>query len=347
MSRPLSDITITASRLAESHVLCCDWGTSFFRLQLIATNEYRCVGEIHSPIGVAATFNNWKTVGELSGIPHEQFFLAQLNGQIDLLAADLSISLTDVPVVISGMASSSIGMAELPYASLPFSVDGSQVSSRWFASQSNFPHDRLLISGVQSQDDVMRGEETQLIGLFALLDASGTRLNDAMCLFPGTHSKHLYIQNRQLTHFETYMTGELFGLMANQSILTNSVDTNSLADSSDADLAAFKQGVEQSTASVLLNSLFRVRTNSLFDKLTKKQNALYLSGLLIGTELNHLRDKETGPIVLCSGSKLSAFYQLALDELGLTHRSLILPTDLVDKAASVGQIQLFQNQPIQ
>lgn len=345
MSHPLPDITLPASYLADSHVLCCDWGTSFFRLQLMATNAYRCVGEIQSPIGVSATFNKWKTLGEPSGLSHKQFFLAQLHEQINQLATDLSTSLTNVPVVISGMASSSIGMAELPYASLPFAVDGSQASSRWFASQPNFPHEILLISGVQSQDDVMRGEETQLIGLLALLDASGTRLTEAMCLFPGTHSKHLYIQNRQLTHFETYMTGELFGLMANQSILTNSLDTNSLTTRSEADRAAFRQGVEQSTASVLLNSLFRVRTNSLFDKLTKKQNALYLSGLLIGTELTHLRDKETGPIVLCSGSKLSAFYQLALDELGLTHRSLILPADLVDKAASVGQIQLFQNQP--
>ena len=328
-----------------NYLLCCDWGTTSFRLQLLNVADYHCLGESQSPIGVANTFNNWKTAGESKGISREQFFRQQLSQQIDLLATKLSMNLLNIPVVISGMASSSIGMAEVPYARLPFAVDGSQASIRRFAQQPDFPHEIFLISGVRSQhDDVMRGEETQLIGLMALLDGADDKADDAICIFPGTHSKHLYIQNRQLIHFRTYMTGEVFDLMARQSILANSVDSSTLSDVSDAAITAFKQGVQQAKSSVILNSLFSVRTNQLFDKLTKKQNALYLSGLLIGTELNHLLEKQKLSLVLCSGSTLSVFYKLALDELHLTNSTRILSAELIDKAASVGQVRLYQYQ---
>ncbi len=328
----------------KKHLLCCDWGTSFFRLQLINTSDYQCIGEIHSPVGVSGTFDGWKLAGEHTGITRELFFRQQVRQQIDSLAAKLSVNLTDIPVVISGMASSSIGMEEIPYATLPFAVDGSQASVRRFDQQADFPHDILLISGIRSQHDVMRGEETQLIGLIALLDSLGTKIDDATFIFPGTHSKHVYIQNRQLTHFDTYMTGELFDLMANQSILKDSVDISSLANTSVDAIKAFRKGVNQAKLSITLNNLFRVRTNQLFDKFTKKQNAFYLSGLLIGAELSDLPKKASWPLILCSGSNLSHFYELAIDELQLTDRTITVPAELSDKAASIGQLHLFHNQ---
>ncbi len=324
-----------------NYLLCCDWGTSFFRLQLMDAADYRCLDEIQSPIGVADTFDNWRETGET--MAREQFFRQHLSSQIALLPTRLSISLTNIPIVISGMASSSIGIEQIPYATLPFALDGSQAGIRHFDAQSNFPHDMLLISGVRSNDDVMRGEETQLIGLITLLDLSGHNVADAICIFPGTHSKHLCVRNRQLVQFDTYMTGELFDLMAKRSILKDSVDPTNLSNFSKANVQAFRQGIKQAKSSVIMNSLFKVRTNQLFEKLTKEENAFYLSGLLIGTELNHLVEDVTGALVLCGGSNLSAFYELAIDELNLTNRTLTIPTALIDRAASVGQIRLYQN----
>ncbi|GAB3941734.1 hypothetical protein GCM10028805_05370 [Spirosoma harenae] len=308
------------------------------------TSDYQSVGEVLSQAGIAGTFGNWKAINETQRISRDQFFRQQLKVQIDQLAHKLSMDLASIPVVISGMASSSIGMEEIPYATLPFAIDGSQASIRHFESQANFPHDIMLISGVKSQQDVMRGEETQLIGLIALLNRTGDKPKEAICIFPGTHSKHMYIQNDQLVNFDTYMTGELFDLMAHRSILKDSVDTTHLADFTRKDSIAFKQGVKQAMSSAILNSLFTIRTNQLFNKLSKKQNALYLSGLLIGTELQPLLKNENASLVLCSGTKLSGFYELALDELALLHRTITIPADLVDQAASIGQIILFQNQ---
>ncbi|GAB4034301.1 2-dehydro-3-deoxygalactonokinase [Spirosoma gilvum] len=327
-----------------TYLLCCDWGTSFFRLRLMRASDYQCIGEVLSQTGIAGTFGNWKAVNETQRISRDQFFRHQLKIQIDQLAHKLSMDLASIPVVISGMASSSIGMEELPYANLPFAVDGSQASIRHFEPMTDFPHDILLISGVKSQQDVMRGEETQLIGLIALLNRTGDKPNEAICIFPGTHSKHMYIQNDQLVNFDTYMTGELYDLMAHRSILKDSVDTTKLTNLTKADVLAFKKGVNQSKSLTILNSLFTVRTNQLFDKFSKKQNALYLSGLLIGTELNPLLKNKNASLVLCSGTKLSAFYELALEELNLLYRTITIPADLIDQAASIGQIILFQNQ---
>ena len=79
----------------------------------------------------------------------------------------------------------------------------------------------------------MRGEETQLIGLIKLLALSGHPMPDARCIFPGTHSKHLHIQQGTLIRFDTYMTGELFDVMRRHSILRDSVDYFAYDDLSD------------------------------------------------------------------------------------------------------------------
>ncbi len=323
-------------------LLCCDWGTSSFRLQLINTLDYECIAEIKSSIGIAGLFHKWETTGK--GLTRGRFFRQELSEQLRVMAIKAGIRLTNVPVVISGMASSSIGMEEIPYATLPFAVDGSQASVRHFEPQPNFQHDMFLISGIRCQNDVMRGEETQLIGLVALLNATSRPMTDAICIFPGTHSKHLWIKNGHLEQFKTYMTGEIFDLMMKRSILKDSIDLTGFSTMSPTHLQAFRRGVQESKLQTILNSLFTVRTNQLFDTLTKKENAFYLSGLVIGTELNPLIKQENWSLMLCGGSTLSAFYELALDELNLADRTLTIPASLMDRAASVGQIRLFQNQ---
>ncbi|GAB3325361.1 2-dehydro-3-deoxygalactonokinase [Larkinella ripae] len=328
-----------------NYLLCCDWGTSSFRLRLIDSADYRLLGEVVSQQGIASVFDDWKNTGERSGILKDRFFRNYLKRQIDALADKGVVPLDQIPVAVSGMASSSIGMEEIPYATLPFAMDGSQTSVRYFAASDEFPHELILISGVKSTEDVMRGEETQLIGLAALLDSAGKRPRDAIFIFPGTHSKHLYVQGNQLLNFETYMTGEVFNLMASRSILKDSLEVRSLSDFSDSNLAAFRVGLTESGPS-LLNRLFTVRTNQLFEKMTKKQNAFYLSGLLIGSELKPLLSNQKWHLVLCSGTNLFSFYQEAISMLGLSDRTTTIPAELIDQAAVVGQVILFQNQKL-
>ena len=330
----------------KNHLLCCDWGTSSFRLQLMHLTTHACTGEVRSDTGVSALFDDWKAAGREQGLSRDAFFRQALQKHISRLETQLSASLTDVPVMVSGMASSSIGMAEVPYAPLPFPTDGSQASMQRFESRPDFRHDLFLISGVRSEQDVMRGEETQLIGLINLLASSGHIIQNALCIFPGTHSKHLSIQHEKLIRFDTYMTGEIFDVMRRHSILKDSVDYFAYAELPDTAVKAFRKGVRQTTSSSILNTLFSVRANQLFDTISKEENSYYLSGLLIGTELNQLKSTTEYPLILCGGSNLSALYELAIDELQLMHRTHVAPADLVDRAASMGQLLLFQHQLI-
>jgi len=321
----------------EKYLLSCDWGSTAFRLRLIEVPGQVIIGEIFSDEGVTRTFNNWKANAADKEITRKQYFINILKKQKDLLAANVSVKLDGIPIAVSGMASSSIGMQELPYAILPFPVSGSGAIVQIFEAEENFPNPILLISGVRSDEEVMRGEETQLIGIAELL---GLQQQEAILILPGTHSKHLHIKNGHLVDFKTFMTGEVFGLMINHSILKNSVDTGDWAELSESDEEAFRLGVDRSTVSSILNSLFSIRTNELFNKMNKRQNSLYLSGLLIGNELSTLRSEDV-TLGLCSSGNLLGLYRLALDQLGLLKNTILVSASCFDKAVAAGQIAIL------
>ena len=326
----------------NNYLLCCDWGTTSFRLRLINVQTKELVGEILSAEGIARTFDAWKAAenGELS---KQHFFAGQLQKQISLLESKLGLHLSGVAIIVSGMASSSIGMFEIPYAELPFDLDGHQANVHRIDSSADFPHDIILVSGIKSDHDVMRGEETQLIGLIELLNISD---KECILIFPGTHSKHLLIKGSKLVDFQTYMTGEIYKIIASHSILKDSIEISSSPEFSASELEAFRLGVQQADATGILKGLFRVRTNQLFNKLGKKENALYMSGLLIGSELRNLLDENHVQLVLCSGNNLYELYKLAVEELNLAPRTTTVSSDIVDKATIAGQIKIFQNQTI-
>jgi len=327
----------------EEFLLGCDWGTSSFRLRLFDINREQVTGQITSDEGIAAMHRSWQNLNEPSNnTTKADFFRRYLEKQVVLLSQESSVDLEYLTIIISGMASSTIGMLDVPYANLPFALDGSNAIIKRLHSADDFPHEIILISGARSENDVMRGEETQLIGLSALLEQSGTRPKDGVFIFPGTHSKHMYIKNGSLINFNTYMTGEVFNIMSNHSILKDSIQKDDEKKLSQADADAFKLGVQKSKETGILNGLFTVRTNQLFNKLDKKQNFFYLSGLLIGEEMNYLLRDEALDIFVCSASNLNDFYKMAIEELNLSGRTSTVSADLVDKAALAGQNEIFQ-----
>ena len=203
-------------------MLSCDWGTSSFRLRLVDVRDHHICGEVLSNEGVIGTYSQWQVATRQHEISKEHFYSQQLQKNIDTLSHKLSVDLSETPVVISGMASSSIGIREVPYASLPFSLDGSNAIIKRLSASNGIASDVWLISGVRNHHDVMRGEETQVIGLTALDNLVYTTKN-ITCIFPGTHSKHIKIEDGVVVDFQTYMTGELFQVMTQHSILKDSV----------------------------------------------------------------------------------------------------------------------------
>jgi 2-dehydro-3-deoxygalactonokinase len=323
----------------DKNILCCDWGTTSFRLRLVERQNYEVLAEYLTKDGVAGTFRNWKEQDEINRF---DFYAEILKNSIKELAKKTSFILDTIPVIVSGMASSSIGMEELPYAELPFESNGSQASVKVFKDFNGKNAPLVLVSGLKSHEDVMRGEEAQLMGLLKLNEISIQASEKIVFVFPGTHSKHITVKDRFVIDFQTFMTGEIYNILTEHSILKDSVLSGSGTVLMQPDeIKAFLKGVEISGTSALLHSLFTVRTGQLFGQFTKQQNSFYLSGLLIGSELRQLKDENYDRLVICSGKHLYEHYKRAAEAISLKFNTTYIQPELLDKATIAGQVQIF------
>ncbi len=325
----------------KQSILCCDWGTSSFRLRLVNSVDLSIIDEIKSPKGIAQVFNDWGKQSGNEGQSRYDFYLKVVKEQIQVLADRVSMNLNAIPVILSGMASSSIGIDNIPYATVPFSAKGDEVSFKVYDETPFFPHQLISISGVQSSKDVMRGEEIQFLGIVNSDEVILPNTDQYVLVLPGTHSKHIHVKDGVMVDFETFMTGEIFNIISEHSILKDSISVNKLSLSSSLNTqTAFREGIKMSITPIL-HSLFTVRTNQLFGKYNKKENFFYLSGLLIGSELRALKDLNL-PVVICSGENLFDSYKLAAEELSFNEVSFTSPS-LIEKATVIGQVQVYRN----
>lgn len=285
-------------------LISCDWGTSSFRLRAVEQPSGRIAGAIRTDYGITSAWSDWQA----SELPEQQragFYRSILYTAIDQLQRQHALDLHGATIVLSGMVSSSLGIMELPYHPLPFDTSGADLQPARLPATMDFPHTMLLIPGIRSHDDVIRGEETQLIGCRPPVEKE-----ERIFIFPGTHSKHIVVRLGKVIDFTTYMTGEFFNLLAQKSLLAVSV----AKPPSPAVTTAFYAGIDAARDSTILRSAFSVRTNQLFKRLSKEGNYQYLSGVLIGEELKTLGHR---PITLVSSGPLLSAYQAALQYLGV------------------------------
>ncbi|GAA5520688.1 putative 2-dehydro-3-deoxygalactonokinase DgoK1 [Fodinibius salicampi] len=316
----------------DSYFLGCDWGTSSFRLKLLEWDSGKTLVEISNAAGIKELYKQWSEYrGTLSRI---DFYRSFLNDQISELSKQTEKDLASLPLVLSGMGSSSIGMKELSYTQLPISLSKPKLNVEFIKKTRQFSYDIYLISGVCSSKDVMRGEETQLLGI-----ASKLNIETGCFLLTGTHSKHVFVKENFITAFKTYMTGELFDLISSKSILSNSVEKGEVLNPEQS----FKKGIKLAQEENLLHSLFTIRANDLLNSSEPTDNYDFLSGLLIGTELNELCISQTENIVLWGDSQLTLYYKTALDVLGLDY--IIPELNPQEDITSAGQ-RIILNQMI-
>ena len=318
------------------HYVSCDWGTTHFRLRWVEGSSGRLAAAVQSDQGVG------RLAAETQPADRPERCRSVLIAALGRLGEESGVDLGSAPIAISGMASSTIGWRELPYAQTPWRVDGLDLITQ------NLPpietaagsHPVVLISGARTASDVLRGEETQMVGLFSLPQAASF-VDRSTVILPGTHSKHLHVEHGRVVDFQTFMTGELFDTLSRQTILRHSVgDELAMADrlSNDA-TSAMRAGVRDSCALPFSAALFRVRTRQVLDGQPLAANRAYLSGLILGNELSYLtaHDLADVPLILAAGADLSPAYQAAMDELKLGSRlTLIVPQD-VERLSALGQ----------
>jgi len=331
-------------RRHESRLFSCDWGTSHFRLRAVEGGDARVLAEVRSDQGVSRLASQPLQQRAAS---YRQVLTQAVQELVSQIPADApEEDWRRAPIVISGMASSSLGWRELPYARLPLALDGQgliwQFVEQISEQQGEWPV--YLVSGARTEHEVMRGEETQILGAFQL---SHTRPLAArsLVILPGTHSKHVQVVAGKITDFETFMTGELYAVLGEHSILRHSLTGAERAASAEpAAMEAFCAGVEQAQYTPLTAALFQVRTRQLLAAASPNDNAAFLSGLLIGSELGYLAatDAPDWPLLLCAPATLAVPYGAALDFLGLN--ATVVPPEDVERLTPLGQLALLRNQ---
>lgn len=272
-----------------------DWGTTSFRLWLV-DRDGAVLSEIRSDEGMMKA--------------RESGFADVLERHLAGLGAPAAL-----PVVICGMAGARQGWVEAAYMDMPAALrDLARHAVRVDAARPVH-----ILPGLAQRDpafpDVMRGEETQLLGAVAAGHASGL-----VCM-PGTHSKWVAVEDGRVERFATFMTGDIFSAIAGHSILKLALDGKTQVDPSDP---AFARAIEAACArpQEATARLFAIRAGPLLDLGDPAEAAAVLSGELIGLEIAGARSRfgMRDEVALVGSGGLGALYRAALEAVGVEVR---------------------------
>ncbi|MGN6057269.1 MAG: 2-dehydro-3-deoxygalactonokinase [Sphingomicrobium sp.] len=263
--------------------IAVDWGTTNRRAYLIDSSGKR-----------ADEFEDGKGI------------LSIAQGGFPDAVAEIRQRLGDKPLLLAGMVGSNRGWKEAPYVPCPASIEDLVEKLVWVGDR------EAIVPGVSyvgdGRADVMRGEEVQLLGAAA----AGMVDPNALVCHPGTHNKWALLRHGNLHDFRTVMTGELFALLKEHSILSDFLQGK--VEPSDA----FKQAAHHAIYYEQLPAdLFTIRARVLLGQAKKEDAASSTSGLLIGSDVRIGLSIPTGAEVAVIGRPdLTRLYAAAIEQAG-------------------------------
>jgi 2-dehydro-3-deoxygalactonokinase len=310
--------------MTESLFIAGDWGTTHLRLYLFQHHHGQPLTILASQMGPGVAQLKSQVESQVES-NFEQVFFDLAGHWLDKHGP--------MPVILSGMVGSNIGWHAAPYIDCPAS--GKQIVAGRTAFNAR-GIEFSIISGLRTTNplgtpDLMRGEELQLLGWMGAVDGPENTLKSArLVVLPGTHNKWALVRGGKIETFVTALTGELYSLLQNHSVLITNAESADFSDD------IFMQGVKLATtleSGQLLQALFATRSRQVLGELSELHASSYLSGLLIGSDVVGslaLMEKEIvgkqivgkqiaaiSSIVLIGDSALSRCYQLALESVGI------------------------------
>jgi len=303
-------------QLHSARLISLDWGTTTLRAYLLG-KEGLTLQVRTSPHGIMQL----PEVQERSEDNRKKRFEIAF----DRICGDWLHQFPSLPVVAAGMIGSAQGWKETPYLNLPFNLDelGRHLVS--IATATGRPI--WIVPGLMDITppmNVMRGEETQVLG--ALLSES-SKIQEQCRLFclPGSHSKWVDVSRQEIRNFTTFMTGEVYSALCSHTILGQTILSN---PGSNFDAVAFERGVDLACgvdSNMVLSDIFTTRTLALAGVLDPEQQADYLSGILIGHEVqamfypgpnSSIEVLRQTPVTLVGDETLCHRYATAMRRLG-------------------------------
>jgi 2-dehydro-3-deoxygalactonokinase len=241
--------------------IIADWGTTRFRAYLVENEAI--LDEVSSDEGVSA----------LKPGEHRGVFLRHCG---HWLAAE-----PKAPVLLVGMVGSREGWVMAPYASCP--AGPAEIAAAMMPVDLDGTRKGHIVPGLFCEpapgaSDVMRGEETLAVG-------SGVA--DGLVCSPGTHPKWIAMRDGRVERFATYMTGEMYALLREHSMIGRPATEPEDPAGFDLGLDAAERNSGRAGGRVgLLHLLFCARAAVVSGRMATSLLGPYLSGLLTGDEIN-------------------------------------------------------------
>ena len=269
--------------------IAADWGTTHMRAWAIGEED-----------NVLAFRESNEGMKDLQQNEFEPVLLKLIESWLD----DTKVT----TVMACGMVGSKQGWVETPYLKTPcVPIDNQQLT---IATTKDNRIKVNLVPGVMQNysADIMRGEETQIAGFIN----NNPDFNGVVCL-PGTHTKWVNVKEGQITSFKTFMTGELFGVISNHTLIRHSISIKGWNQ------AGFEAGIHEgfNNPGSIASDLFSLRAESIVNDLDRDQARSTLSGLLLGVELNGAQTFwENSNVIIIGSQLLSDNYHQGLKILG-------------------------------
>ena len=282
-------MTIPSS--AAPSLIALDWGTTWLRAYLLGP-EAQVMETRAEPLGVM------------------QLRDGDFAAAFEQVTKSWRDNWRNLNTIASGMIGSTQGWAETPYCRCPAGIN--ELAAALTPVHDGTVH---IVSGIAQYGDapnMMRGEEAQIVGALELHPALAA---DSVLVMPGTHSKWVHVVNGAVVNFTTYVTGELFAVLRDHSVLGRAERDAGSAPHRDSAEAAFARGVLAARSATLgiTPLLFSARAMVLAQRVEPEASLEYLSGLLVGDEVRCGLATHARPSALIGDALLCARYVRALE----------------------------------
>ena len=319
---------------AENSFISVDWGTSNLRIRFVSNPDFQIQSEFFYNYGLKKINKIWEEL--INIFPNKKNYL--LDRLIEFIDKTLFNHTNIKNIIISGMASSSIGIQELDYSPIPMNLFNPDIVLKkieWKGKTiSLILFFEIPPTGINFI--LSRGEETQVIGI----TEEFVKQDNVLIIIPGTHSKHIYCKDGIITDFKTFMTGEIFSCFSENTILSQSIEYDNFNEEYKI---SFLNGLDQIKKGFsLINAAFKLRTNDLIKKKSKRDNYHFLSGLLLGEELLKLDLRKTNKIIVYANPKLAKIYTTALKHLETKKEIISIPEKKLAKSQAIGQFKIYK-----
>lgn len=293
---------------SETRLIAFDWGTTFLRVFRLGAGG-AVLDKRQLQLGVM----------RIQGDSYRRTI--EFERAFEQACADWLAASPGAAVIACGMVGSAQGWRDAGYLEVPQTLDELGASLKIVKTSAGIV--LHIVPGLLQRGelpDVIRGEETQLVGALESLPASA---GPSLVGLPGTHGKWVELNGRRILGFHTFMTGEVYQALCEHTILGRTLRRLQVLNT-----GAFDRGVEVARSALgragLLSNIFSARSLGLVESLSGEEQAEYLSGLLVGHELYGLQQIRPGileqveRLLLVGAPELCQRYRRALAAFGRT-----------------------------